>query len=1526
MPSMDKDSIVNRQASKFADLLAKHQTEQTVKIDVNVDAKPGDITTKEVKKAVQEQVKRDIEQEPIKATQEISPSFKINTSAVRKELNEIKDKYNDLFDEAFKHYGKLKKQLKQSDNTVGSTAINYDLAQSSLDKKISYGITSLSQHIQSLLYAVGHDNTKEINKYRHDIAEEIIAFERTVSDAVTNIDWESPIGRFKEIINFDDIDLTKLRDVSHIYNELRKAVDDNTNAYGSFIAAQLDVNEERSRDEQSVKQEISSHRDNAEAIKQETAAEINLQKVKKKRSEPVFALKKAYNRHGELLPGVYNTPDLKYQVQKTDYGWNAHNLSGSFTDDLRTNTLTEMRQKLADLYKEQAIKSAEIKKASIETTRLAFAEAEARLKAREAAESEGKALEAIISKPSKSAKESADVFVSDIQNRSASIRDAGLELQTSTQIATAESAKAEAKKKNIQLTEEEISQAKIQTFAQQQFNAELERQNKLQKLANERATLDHPAKQLASDIESVTKEAKALNIGQNFIDGLNQSAEKAKATVDNLFNEIMKLYARAGTTSAGKYDAKSMAKKIFQMEALGAKGFDISAYRGDLDVIKSEIGYDKLASGFDSNKRLYNTIESLAAPVEKLRSLVDVLQNAIIDFNSQAIKGAEEYKTATEAETTAITESTKAIESKSEAVKQLNQAESGGGSGNKPPIDLPGSRPADYDPEKEGRRLAGRIAGNYFNLTKQSYDVVTGRFDDRNYISYSKLAQKVRDAEDKFEDLIAEFPDNEKLKDIKDYIDATKDEAARIFQHAVEQGELYADTNAILQGEKEVTSKLLDDMNDRAWFDAGKIHSQISQKETEKRAVGAATYLISHANEHFTNNALAKEDLYKGSVKTLSRNNDKWKIEEDILRPFLADLDSAPDSIRKKVEELLQSISRILHKSVPEAIDRERKLVEDVTANSLTNNSPLAKAYRAQGRLNNQKAENRYVALSAFQAEGKLFNVKNADRLSPDEYKKRLDDQAAELKNLQLRREAEQALINAYDGSNEKLKEQKQIYAEIQAEALKYAETRLAEANRDKDTPTKYDDQIRQAYDLFYRMQDLTQKRDTIGLTSMEIENLERVTNEYNTIRSQINGAKENTEEFAKAIEKLDNKTAQAKTKLEAKWENTLARRYGDKAEGTYRNIDDVNGFLQSVVTREGAKDFKLIPKGTNGDIQKFVAEITQADNSVEKYALTLNTARGNLYSMSKGVKEATSFFESFSVGLKKRAISLAQYAMTFASLRTAIQVFRAAINNVKDLDSAFVELSRISHDSSAALEEFRKKSFEVADQVGSTAAQVINSAAQWEHLGYNVKEAGELAKVSSIYKNIADGMSSDSEATEDLVAIMKAYGFQANQAIDVTDALIAVSNNYAVTAADIGNALKRSASAMSVANNTFEQNVALATAMAEVTQNAEKSGSALQVLSLRIRGAKTELQEMGEDTDDMASSTSKLRAQVKGLTKGFDIMKDDKTFKQTYDIMKGIAAVWDDLDDISRASLLETLAGCTTAGRVQEYILTEHI
>ena len=81
----------------------------------------------------------------------------------------------------------------------------------------------------------------------------------------------------------------------------------------------------------------------------------------------------------------------------------------------------------------------------------------------------------------------------------------------------------------------------------------------------------------------------------------------------------------------------------------------------------------------------------------------------------------------------------------------------------------------------------------------------------------------------------------------------------------------------------------------------------------------------------------------------------------------------------------------------------------------------------------------------------------------------------------------------------------------------------------------------------------------------------------------------------------------------------------------------------------------------------------------------------------------------------------------------------------------------------------------------------------------------------------------------------------------------------------------------------------------------------------MRIRGAKVELEEAGEDTDDVVESTSELRDLVKGMT-GFDIMKDEKTFKNMKDIIVGIGKEWNNLSDIDRTALLNKLAGKTQA------------
>lgn len=87
--------------------------------------------------------------------------------------------------------------------------------------------------------------------------------------------------------------------------------------------------------------------------------------------------------------------------------------------------------------------------------------------------------------------------------------------------------------------------------------------------------------------------------------------------------------------------------------------------------------------------------------------------------------------------------------------------------------------------------------------------------------------------------------------------------------------------------------------------------------------------------------------------------------------------------------------------------------------------------------------------------------------------------------------------------------------------------------------------------------------------------------------------------------------------------------------------------------------------------------------------------------------------------------------------------------------------------------------------------------------------------------------------------------------------------------------------------------------------------GTTLKTLSMYLRASKTEAEAAGESTDGMADSVSKLREEIKSLTGNkVDIMADDNTYKSSFQILKELSQVWDQLTDVSQANILEKLAG----------------
>lgn len=302
-------------------------------------------------------------------------------------------------------------------------------------------------------------------------------------------------------------------------------------------------------------------------------------------------------------------------------------------------------------------------------------------------------------------------------------------------------------------------------------------------------------------------------------------------------------------------------------------------------------------------------------------------------------------------------------------------------------------------------------------------------------------------------------------------------------------------------------------------------------------------------------------------------------------------------------------------------------------------------------------------------------------------------------------------------------------------------------------------------------------------------------------------------------------------------------------------------------------------------------SELERKFQSLHEQVTRINPGIGIIEQISKAAKTQT-----------------VQFLARYFSLQDIIRYTRELAQNVVNIDSAITELRKVSDASNTRLAQSFEKSAATAQELGQTIQHVINVTADWARLGYDVDQAEELARVTALFTSVGDNMSAD-DASSYLISTLQGFQLGTDQAEEIVDKYNQVANNFAIDTAGIGQALQRSAASFNAANTDLSKAIALITATNEVVQNPESVGTLWKTMSARIRGATTELEDLGEEEDEFTKTTSKLRDLVKSLT-GFDIMKDEETFKDIYEIILGIGREWDKLTDVERASLGEALAG----------------
>ena len=303
----------------------------------------------------------------------------------------------------------------------------------------------------------------------------------------------------------------------------------------------------------------------------------------------------------------------------------------------------------------------------------------------------------------------------------------------------------------------------------------------------------------------------------------------------------------------------------------------------------------------------------------------------------------------------------------------------------------------------------------------------------------------------------------------------------------------------------------------------------------------------------------------------------------------------------------------------------------------------------------------------------------------------------------------------------------------------------------------------------------------------------------------------------------------------------------------------------------------------------------------------------GAIESLKSQAAQAGDLGQTFFDAVGSRFKNLAVYLSSFVQFYDIIRYFQQGISIVKEYDDAMTGLKKVAQGTIEQIDAFGKESFEIADSIGATSTAIIQAGTEWARLGKDMDSAKELAQASTIYANVGD--IDATTATQDLISAMNAFSIADEQAMSVVDKMNEIGNNYAVSSAQLGEILEKSSASLAVSGDDIDHVIAMGAAMNSVLQDASTVGSTLKILGLRLRGTSTEIEEMGEETDGMAESTSKLRADILALTNvdgkgGFDIMKNNKEYKTTYDILKGISEVWDDMSQINQSALLEEIAG----------------
>lgn len=455
-------------------------------------------------------------------------------------------------------------------------------------------------------------------------------------------------------------------------------------------------------------------------------------------------------------------------------------------------------------------------------------------------------------------------------------------------------------------------------------------------------------------------------------------------------------------------------------------------------------------------------------------------------------------------------------------------------------------------------------------------------------------------------------------------------------------------------------------------------------------------------------------------------------------------------------------------------------------------------------------------------------------------------------------------------------------------------------------------DKIRKETEKMYS--DLFKQQEEMGKIQQKIsqqtrQQVEQEASEHNRILQE---KYKSEQELINTSQKLKQKSYQSSLKQaqeEAKLHNKiLEEKYKDEETRKKELVDTQKLIayekqrleirLQNIETNRKGLTNKSYSNKIGENISTLSGNTTsEVREKVKQLNLELQKLDQN--ARMKGLQVGNKSIMSFGESIKSTATKLGIFVSTAMVLNEVQRTIRNATSYIIELDSAMVNLKKVTDETSETYNRFLTRMHDVALRLGTQSNLMVDATTNWAKTGKSLQEASKLAENTVLLTKVGD-IDNVNTAQQYMVAPLKAFNIEAEKSITLIDKYNNISNNMATTVQDVGEGLNIASNSLSVAGNNLEQSIALIST-AESTTKAGGSviGNALKTISLRLATFKDD--ETGELIPELADDLERL---------GVSAVDSAGQIRSTFDILRDLGKIYEDLDTNMQLKLSEQLGG----------------